>query len=150
MLVSRLGGLSGLNVADLFAGSGALGLEALSRGAAAATFVERDRTALAALQANVASLGAQDRAVAMAVSAQHVPSRGSAFDLLLLDPPYDMADGAAALLEQLQAKGWIGPDSMVAYESGVDVPEWGSALTVIADRKVGKARLTLLRPVGAG
>ena len=149
MLVSRLGGLSGLNVADLFAGSGALGLEALSRGAAAATFVERDRTALAALQANVASLGAQDRAVAMAVSAQHVPSRGSAFDLLLLDPPYDMADGAA-LLEQLQAKGWIGPDSMVAYESGADAPEWGNALTVIADRKVGKARITLLRPVGAG
>ena len=62
MLTSRLGTFEGLTVADLFAGTGALGLEALSRGAAHATFVETDRSALAALKANIAKLGAAERA----------------------------------------------------------------------------------------
>ena len=69
MLFSRLGEFEGLRVADLYAGSGALGLEALSRGAASATFVETDREAIRAIEANLAALGARDLAIIRATSA---------------------------------------------------------------------------------
>ena len=86
MLASRLGTFEGLRVADLFAGTGALGLEALSRGAAHCTFVETDRQAIEALRRNIARLGAGERADVRAQSALHgVPGP---FDLVLMDPPY--------------------------------------------------------------
>ena len=72
MLASRLGSFEGLRVADLFAGSGALGLEALSRGAAACTFVEKDRAAIDALRANLTKLGASERAELRSQAVEHV------------------------------------------------------------------------------
>ena len=96
MLVSRLGAFDGLRVADLFAGSGALGFEALSRGAAFACFVERDGKAAAAIRANAADLGARDRVQIIGGSALALP-RSEPFDLIFADPPYAAGSGTAAV-----------------------------------------------------
>src|SRR5690606_8357205 len=88
MLTSRLGSFEGLAVADLFAGSGALGLEALSRGAAHCTFVEQDPAAIRALRANVAALHAQPQSEVRAGSVMQLGPAKAPLDLVLLDPPY--------------------------------------------------------------
>ena len=98
MLTSRLGSFEGLTVADLFAGSGALGLEALSRGAASCVFVEHEAEALRALRANIAALQAHAQATVEARSVMQLGPARQACDLLLLDPPYGSGAGAAALL----------------------------------------------------
>lgn len=90
-LFSSLGDLSGLVVLDLYAGSGGLGIEALSRGAARVVFVERDPAAVAVIRANLDRTGLVDRALVVAADAVRfcgLPD-GGPFDLLLLDPPYD-------------------------------------------------------------
>lgn len=144
MLMSRLGSFEGLVVADLFAGSGALGIEALSRGAAQCLFAEQDRDALDVLRGNLSGLGAAARADVRAGSVLGLGPAPRAYDLLMLDPPY--GTGAASVaLDKLHRLGWIGPDSWVSVETGhgetVDV----AGFAIDADRKVGKARLTLLR-----
>ena len=144
MLVSRLGSFDGLSVADLFAGSGALGLEALSRGAARCTFVEQDAAALKALKANVAALEAGTRADVRASSVLSLGPAKEPLDLLLLDPPYNSGAGAVAL-DKLQRLGWIGPASWISLETAVNEEPEVKGLEAVADRKVGKARLTLLR-----
>ena len=104
MLTSRLGSFEDLAVADLFAGSGALGLEALSRGAASCVFVEQDRAAIDALRANVAKLGAKAD-----IRTQSVLALGPAIaplDLILMDPPYGTGAGAVAL-DKLARLGWV-------------------------------------------
>jgi 16S rRNA (guanine966-N2)-methyltransferase len=142
MLASRLGGFDGLIVADLFAGTGALGLEALSRGAAQCTFVEQDRAAVDALRANIATLGAKAE-----VRAQGVASLGPAIapcHLLLLDPPYGTGAGGA-LLERLKRLGWVAPGAWVSIETGRGESVSAAGFTLDAERKHGKAKLTLLR-----
>ena len=89
MLVSRLGSFEGLAVADLFAGSGALGLEALSRGAATCLLVEQDPAALRAIRANIAALRAQPRCDVRAGSVLSLGPVKAPLDLILLDPPYN-------------------------------------------------------------
>ena len=96
MLASRLGSFEQLRVADLYAGSGALGLEALSRGAAFACFVEQDPRAIAAIRANVEALGAGERSRILARSAQALPPE-QPFDIVFADPPYGAGSGSAAL-----------------------------------------------------
>src|SRR5205085_6438388 len=88
MLASRLGSFGDLQVADLFAGTGALGLEALSRGAAHCVFVEKDRGALDILRRNIDRLGAGELAEIRAQSVEHAPQPARPFDLILMDPPY--------------------------------------------------------------
>lgn len=142
MLVSRIGSFEGLRVADLFAGSGALGLEALSRGAARCLFVEQDSGALKALRANVAMLDA-----AADVSAGSVLTLGKQsepLDLILLDPPYGSGAGEVAL-DRLMRLGWIGPASWVSLETGADEAPHVKSLEIVAERRVGKARISLLR-----
>ncbi|MDA8712643.1 16S rRNA (guanine(966)-N(2))-methyltransferase RsmD [Alphaproteobacteria bacterium] len=90
MLGARLD-FDGLNVLDAFAGSGALGLEALSRGAAHCTFIENEAAACAAIQQNIASCGAADMTTLLRRDARKVDFANSAFDLVLLDPPYGKA-----------------------------------------------------------
>lgn len=90
-LEHRMQGLHGRRVLDLYAGSGALGLEALSRGAASTTAVERDRSAAAVLRANVAALAVGDRAQVVTADVRHwTPPEGERYDLALLDPPYEI------------------------------------------------------------
>ncbi len=144
MLTSRLGSFEGLVVADLFAGSGALGIEALSRGAATCLFAEQDRDALDVLRGNLASLGAAARADVRAGSVLGLGPAPRAYDLLMLDPPY--GTGAASVaLDKLHRLGWIGPDSWVSVETAHSETIDVAGFTIDADRKVGKARLTLLR-----
>ncbi len=141
MLVSRLGSFEGLRVLDGFAGTGALGLEALSRGCGHAVFIESDATAVQALRKNIA---------AMAASADVIPapieSIGRAMmpaDLILLDPPYGSGLGATTLA-RLAAQGWIAPFALISVETGrKEVLE--SDYEVLAVRDHGKARLHLLR-----
>jgi 16S rRNA (guanine966-N2)-methyltransferase len=141
MLTSRLGSFEGLRVLDGFAGTGALGLEALSRGAAHATFVERDATALAALKRNIAALKASADVLSTPIESLG-PARG-ACDLILLDPPYGEGLGTTALT-RLAAQGWIAPHALISVETGrKDVLE--SPYEILAVRDHGKARLHLLR-----
>ena len=143
MLVSRLGSFEGLRVADLFAGSGALGFEALSRGAAAATFVDQDRTAVAAIKANAARLDALERINVIPGSALVLP-KADPFDLVFADPPYAAGSGSA-VVEAVARAGWLTPGGWLSVEtaSGDEVAPGDFALE--ATRTVGRAQLTLLR-----
>jgi 16S rRNA (guanine(966)-N(2))-methyltransferase RsmD len=136
-------------VLDLYAGSGALGLEALSRGAAAVLFVENDPRAVAVLNANIATVGLPGAAVrrgsvasALAGQSQH------AFDLVLADPPYDVpATEVEALLIALQRGGWLSDDAVVVVERSAAGPElsWPSEWTVWPVRRYGDTRIELAR-----
>ena len=143
MLGSRLGSFDGLAAADLFAGSGALGLEALSRGAASCLFVEQDRAALDALRTNIDKLSAAGAEVRAGSVLALGPTRAP-LDLIMMDPPYESGAGAVAL-DKLSRLGWIGPATWIAIETGREeaVSVRGFAADVIRD--VGKARLHLLR-----
>lgn len=144
MLNSRLGSLEGLSVVDLFAGSGALGLEALSRGAEFCLFVEQDRHALDAIKANIAALDARARTSVTAGSVMTLGPAKVPHDLILLDPPYASGAGEVAL-DRLLRLGWIGEATWIAIETGADESVEVKTLSVEAERKVGKAKLTLLR-----
>jgi 16S rRNA (guanine966-N2)-methyltransferase len=145
MLVSRIGSFEDLLVADFFAGSGALGLEALSRGAAEAIFVEQDPAALGALRENIAALGAQQRCDLRNGSVLALGPAKRPCDLLLLDPPYETGAGAVAL-DKLKRLGWIAPGAWISVETSnrETLAVKGFGLDIARD--VGKARLHLLRP----
>ncbi len=145
MLASRLGSFADLTVLDLFAGSGALGLEALSRGAAHCVFVERDGTALDAVRANIATLDARRRCDVRAGSVLELGPAKAQADLILLDPPYETGAGVVAL-ERLQRLGWIGPACWIALETSRGEATAVKGLDIDATRNVGKAKLTLYRP----
>ncbi|HEX8302413.1 16S rRNA (guanine(966)-N(2))-methyltransferase RsmD [Sphingomonas sp.] len=143
MLASRIGSFEELAVADLFAGSGALGLEALSRGAASCLFVEHDKAAVDALKGNIAKLGAKgaDVRAASVMTLGHAPKP---LDLILMDPPYGTGAGSVAL-DKLARLGWTGPATWVSIETAKDeIPEV-AGFTADASRVHGKARITLLR-----
>ena len=144
MLVSRLGSFEGLAVADLFAGSGALGLEALSRGAQSCVFVEQDAAAIRALRGNVANLQAQSQCDVRAGSVLALGPAKAPLDLVMLDPPYGTGAGEVAL-DKLQRLGWIGEASWVSLETAMGEEPKIKGMEAVADRKVGKARITLLR-----
>ncbi|MFL9842182.1 16S rRNA (guanine(966)-N(2))-methyltransferase RsmD [Sphingomonas sp. ST-64] len=142
MLTSRVGSFEGLAVADLFAGSGALGFEALSRGAASCLFVEQDRAALDALRANADKLGV--RADVRATSVLSLGPAPEPLDLIMMDPPYGTGAGAVAL-DKLARLGWIGPATWVSIETAkgerIDV----DGFETDTERVHGKAMLTILR-----
>jgi 16S rRNA (guanine966-N2)-methyltransferase len=130
------GRLVGARVLDLYAGSGALGLEALSRGAAGALLVDRDQAAGQAIQANIDTLGYDGRAVfrQAAVATLLGGARpGEPFDLVLLDPPYDTPSGDVEAALRLLVEGeWVTPDATVVVERSAGSPPliwpvgWGS------------------------
>ncbi|MEO9462750.1 MAG: 16S rRNA (guanine(966)-N(2))-methyltransferase RsmD [Marinomonas sp.] len=144
MLTSRLGAFNDLRVADLFAGSGALGLEALSRGAAHCIFVEQDRAAVDAIRANISALDARNRSDVRQTSVMTLPAAQQPLDLILLDPPYDTGAGAVALDRMLRL-GWIGPDTWMAVETAGHEEVTVKGLSLEKERRVGKAKLHLLR-----
>lgn len=153
-LFARLGSLEGALVLDLYAGSGALGIEALSRGALGATFVERSRRGVAVLRGNVAALGLEDRAevvpgdVVAAVS--RLGSRGARYHLVLLDPPYASGEVARAL-EALRDAGILAPGAMLVIESGRRHPV--PAVEGFArrdERRYGDTLITRLAPEAPG
>ena len=136
-------------VLDLFAGSGALGLEALSRGAASCRFVERDATALAAILENVEALGEQERATVEQADALRVLRRaadaGERFDLILVDPPYAdverLADDLGALLPQVLAD-----DGRVVLETGADAAIPVPGMVETYNRRIAAAKIIIIGP----
>lgn len=143
MLASRLGSLEDLRVADLFAGSGALGLEALSRGAKSAVFVEKDANAIAAIRRNAERLGAGNRVQLIAGSALALP-RSEPFDLILADPPYAPGSGSAVVHSVVNA-GWLARGGWLSVETGRGDAVDPAELALDTARDVGRARITLLR-----
>ncbi len=137
--------LAGAQVLDAFAGTGALGLEALSRGAARVTFMESLSAALAALKHNIAALDEDARCrVLQADVLRPPPAADEAPAIVLMDPPYGQGLAAPAL-EALAAAGWIGPETLVVIElmAGESLaPPPG--FTLRDSRKYGKARLVFL------
>lgn len=144
MLASRLGSFEGLAVADLFAGSGSLGFEALSRGAATCLFVDQDAAAIRAIRTNIANLKAQERCDVRASSAMSLGPAKAPLDLLMLDPPYDTGAGAVAI-DKLARLGWIGEGTWVSVETSRTESLSIRGFEADAVRDVGKARLHLLR-----
>lgn len=140
MLLSRLGSFEGLTVLDAYAGSGALGLEALSRGGAHAHFIERDAAAVAAIRANIKTLGAA--ATVHTADATRPPRATVACDVAFFDPPYD--DPPLNALLALDAAGWLAPSCWVSIETAKGIELHPEGWTVDAVRPVGKAQLTLL------
>jgi 16S rRNA (guanine966-N2)-methyltransferase len=136
--------VSGARVLDLFAGTGALGLEALSRGAAQVTFVDDGSKALALIRANVAKMHAEAEAQVIRQDVRRLgPNPGSGHGLVFLDPPYGKGLGEQALAAAVKG-GWLAPVAMVVWEEGTapPVPE-GFALA--DQRKYGDTIVTLLR-----
>lgn len=136
--------LDGALVVDAFAGSGALGLEALSRGAAHAWFLERHAPALAALAANVADLGEGARATIVRGDATRPPQAAQPCALALLDAPYER-DLSAPCLSALAAKGWLAPQALavveVAAREAFVAPD---GFAMMDERTYGAARLLFL------
>jgi 16S rRNA (guanine966-N2)-methyltransferase len=128
-------------VLDVFAGTGAMGLEALSRGAGQAVFVERARPALAALRANIEACRASDRCEVLPIDGLSVPA-GERADLVFLDPPYGQ-DLVPRALARLRAAGRVGTGSLIMAETGRDEP--ALAVAPLAERAHGAARLTIWR-----
>ncbi len=143
MLASRLGSFDDLRVADLYAGSGALGFEALSRGAAHCTFVETAEPARRAVLANARALGAEDRLRIAAHSALKLPA-GPGFDLVLADPPYAPGSGTQVVTAVASA-GWLQEGGWLAVETARGDPVTPGPFTLEVERDTGRARLTLLR-----
>jgi 16S rRNA (guanine966-N2)-methyltransferase len=142
-MLFSLGGVDDLQVADLFAGTGALGIEALSRGAASVTFVDRDPASLDLIRQNLASVGLPDAerdgdaAVVRADVESWLGSTVSRYDLVLCDPPYAF-DGWENLIRRL-------PGDLVVLESGAELPEvdgWG----VLKFKRYGSTIVTVARP----
>jgi len=146
-LEARLGSLEGLRVLDAFAGTGALGLEALSRGAAHAVFVETDRTVAGVLRANIEHCGASDRATIRVGNAFVLAARLATlgpFDLILLDPPYRTpAEEVMRLIEALRQEGAIRAGSCVVYEHERRTPPvWPACYDEVHQARYGKTYLS--------
>jgi 16S rRNA (guanine966-N2)-methyltransferase len=129
-------------VLDLFAGTGALGLEALSRGAAHATFVDQGQTALALLRRNLGRMGAEDAARVIARDVTRLGRNpGAAFDLVFLDPPYARGLGEKAIASAL-AGGWVAPGGLVVWEEGVSQVA-PPGLTLLDQRRYGETMIAI-------
>ena len=145
------GGLDGARILDLYAGSGALGVELVSRGASSAVFVEQDRAALAALRANIAALGASSPPGARLtvipgdVAAFAARNGGAGpFDVVVADPPYDLgADALADVLTGLFDAGLLAPHADLVIERGrkSGPPEWPEPLEAVRTKKYGDTLL---------
>ncbi|MGV9712329.1 16S rRNA (guanine(966)-N(2))-methyltransferase RsmD [Gordonia sp. NPDC003424] len=138
--------LDAARVLDLYAGSGALGLEALSRGAATAVLVDSRRAATSAIVANARGCGVVDRvtAVTRPVAAFLSTPPTAGFGLILLDPPYDIADSEIAqTLSALAAPEWLAADGIVVVERAVRAPEteWPDELEVLVTKNYGDTRV---------
>lgn len=134
--------VNGARVLDLFAGTGALGLEALSRGAAHVTFVDSGRVAQKLIRENISKLRRQDDTTLLAIDTKHLPN-GTACDLIFLDPPYGQNLGGPALTAAL-TNGWIGSDALIVWEeSRAQIAPAG--FTSLDQRRYGDTWVSFMR-----
>ncbi len=143
----------GAFVLDLFAGTGAVGLEALSRGAAHAVFVERHRGAAALVDANRASLGAAQQSVVLVMPAsravRELARRGECFDLAWADPPFERWQEGLEALALAFELGVLASDAVACLECPARVAVEHRGLEVVRDLAGGASRLVLLKPLPA-
>jgi 16S rRNA (guanine966-N2)-methyltransferase len=144
-LESLVGALAGRRFADLFAGSGAVGLEALSRGAAHVLLVDDDTAAVRTARANVRAVdlaGAEVRHDRVERVVAHPPATGP-YDVVFLDPPYELADEAlAAVLLRVVEQEWVVPDAVVVVERSSRTPwSWPPGYVAERSRRYGEATL---------
>jgi 16S rRNA (guanine966-N2)-methyltransferase len=142
-LFSILGDINGLAVADLFAGSGALGIEALSRGAASAVFVETDLRAVAAVEANLEAIRAPDRRVVRSDALTWLRRGAGRYDLVFLDPPYSSARNLAGTLSEL-LPAVLAEDALIVTESDKRDP-LNLELPLDDERTYGHTRIAIHR-----
>jgi len=143
-MIAHLGVINGARVLDLFAGTGALGLEALSRGAREAVFVENGRVAQKLIAQNIAKLRVEDKTVQIRSDATQMGEcAGGPFDLVFLDPPYGKGMGQQALVAA-RTGGWLAQGAQVVWEenAAMDAPQ---GFTRTDRRKYGDTHVTLLR-----
>jgi len=146
---SSLGNVEGLSVLDLFAGSGALGMEAWSRGAETVTFVEQSSNVWKNLQKNIQSLENNDLGqtkVFKADAVKWLSRAGGAFDLILADPPYDLPDAMENTLAGITEHSVLTPDGILVYEMrSKGDPVISNVWDVLRDKKYGKTRVLILK-----
>ena len=151
-LLSDRGPLDGAVVLDLFAGSGALGLEALSRGAATAVLVERDPRTAATARANVATLGLPGARVAAAAVSSYLARPRTPADVVFADPPYPLGEPELTAVLTALADGWLRPDASVVVErsSRSPAPGWPAGFEPGRVRTYGDTAVHPARWAGAG
>jgi 16S rRNA (guanine966-N2)-methyltransferase len=133
-------------VLDLFAGTGAMGIEALSRGAREAVFVESSRDACGIILSNLEATGTRDHAVIRRADAARFVARkaGDAFDLALIDPPYERGLGfVARILAKLAAGGWIVPGGTVVVEAATGPVDWPDGFRETTTRAFGRTCVSI-------
>ncbi len=134
---------------DLFAGTGSLGIEALSRGLEHVVFVDRHRPAIRTIQANLRTLGLQEQAEVLYMDARTALARlrdeGRQFDFVFLDPPYELGAAPLAWLQQAGEGQLLAPEAIVVLEhdARVAVPEQTGTLQMIKHRRYGNTMLTV-------
>lgn len=145
------GEVAGARVLDLFAGSGALGLEALSRGAARAVFVERSRAVAQALRHNLETLAAGDRARVIAADARrYLAGTPEPFDLVFLDPPFRSAI-IGPVCGALASGGWLSGRALVylEFDRHRDAPQLPGAWSAVREKSAGAVTCRLVRLAGS-
>ena len=136
--------ITGARVLDLFAGTGALGLEALGRGAGHVSFVDNGKAAQALLRQNIVLCAAQGTSALVRRDATDLgPVTGAPFDLIFLDPPYGKGLGERALASA-QAEGWIAPNALIVWEEAAP-PFAPPGFDLLDQRSYGGTVITLLR-----
>ncbi|WP_229053361.1 16S rRNA (guanine(966)-N(2))-methyltransferase RsmD [Aeromicrobium sp. Leaf350] len=143
-LVSAFSGLDGLRVLDLYAGSGALGIEAISRGAVHADLVDPDRHAVRTMRGNLDELGITSAQVHAATAQRFVRTPPlQPYDLVLLDPPYDVPTAeVSSLVAELATPAWCLPDGLVVVERSTRDPfTWPDGVEPWAERAYGETTL---------
>ena len=137
-----VGPVDGASVLDLYAGSGAMGLEALSRGAASAVFVESDRDACGTIKRNLDKLGLEGAEVTSTDVLRFLAAERRRFDLILVDPPYDVVESVAVRLA-LYLPAVLAENGLVALESSSRDEPGLPPLETRTSRRYGSARVTL-------
>jgi 16S rRNA (guanine966-N2)-methyltransferase len=145
--VESRGGFEGTRVLDLFAGTGAMAIEALSRGAASATLVEQDRGAAHAIEESLDALGLRDRARVLVLDASRVPaSLEGSFDRVLVDPPYAHAADVPVLLDALADAGRLAAEALVVVEHPSELAmTLGARFEPLTAKRYGDTRVLIAR-----
>jgi len=135
-----------LRVLDLFAGSGAMGIEALSRGASEAVFVEHDRAACDAILQNLEATGLRSRGIIRRADADRWLARPAkaSFGLVLIDPPYERGLAfVGRILDKLGGKGWLAPGATVVVETSAGPVPWAQGLRETTSRSFGRTHVSV-------